>query len=490
MIVARVITFYLSNLSIFCQPPTIQYSGFNHTMKFLEARLGYQYQQVPWIRRSGCIYPLDQKLVIGTYPIISHFHFFANPPEIGIHTKDTAMDSFSSFLADLLVDDAIGSVDVDQISIVHDAQRLPSTSLINMNRRAMGMKDFHDPIFFKKERKDKNRWEEGLVLTSGSCPKLAVQDPASTTKAAKTSRPGLGSKQRSSASMLPKPTRQSFPGSPSPNVLPTRRSEGLRNSHRWTSCPTSMSCDVNEEEVTSPQAKNGGSAASKSMTRRSCLKLAVQYPASTTKAAARSRPGLGNKQRSDLMLLRPTRRSFPGSPTPEDLPTRRSEGLRNSHRWSSCPASLTCYVNEEEEVTSSQAKNGATASMSTTTRADRRTFSRHLVKDSKLAMPTRRHISPTKEERSSAMDDTSVCSAESDRPEINKGSRYSLLQNGQRQSDLALVMPRRGVGLISNLEHCWQTSGANKEFDEDQISCLVSRALSLLNEELSVGPNY
>ena len=150
------------------------------------------------------------------------------------------MDSLSSFLADLRAD-VTESLDVNHISIVHDAPRSPSTTLINMNRRAMGMEDFHPPIFLKKERKEKNRWEEeeGLVRNSRRYPELAVEDPASTTKPAR--RPGLGSRQCSD-SMLLKPRRQ--PSSPnSPTQLTHESLAGAgnisartpRNMRRWTS---------------------------------------------------------------------------------------------------------------------------------------------------------------------------------------------------------------------------------------------------------------
>jgi hypothetical protein len=154
------------------------------------------------------------------------------------------MDSLSSFLDDLFSSDyVIGSLgDVDHISIVHDDLRLPSTSLINMNRRTMGMEDFHEPMFFKKEEKKKNRWEEELVRTTRSCPKLAVQDLASTTKAAE---------------RLLRPSRQKLPASPNSPAQELLMSEGLggrtatRNLQRPTS--SSMSCCVNEE-IASPQA--------------------------------------------------------------------------------------------------------------------------------------------------------------------------------------------------------------------------------------------
>jgi hypothetical protein len=112
-------------------------------------------------------------------------------------------------------------LDVDNISIVHDAPRLPSTTLINMNRRAMGMEELHGPRFLKKERKEEKtpcRWEEGrgLLVRTRSCKKLKVQkqqDLVSTTKPAR--RPGLGSRQCSD-SMLLRPRRQPWTSSPKP----------------------------------------------------------------------------------------------------------------------------------------------------------------------------------------------------------------------------------------------------------------------------------
>jgi hypothetical protein len=171
------------------------------------------------------------------------------------------MDSFSSFL----FADVIGSLDVDRISIIHDAPRLPSTSLLNMNRRAMGMKDFHQPIFSEKgERKEKNRWEvEGLFVRTRSCPDLAVQDPASAMKSAR--RPSLRSRQCSDSVLL-SPRRKPSWDSPT-KLLTSEDLEGTRtatrgNMHRWTSSSTSCV----KEEGTSPQVN--GSAASKSTTRK------------------------------------------------------------------------------------------------------------------------------------------------------------------------------------------------------------------------------
>jgi hypothetical protein len=221
------------------------------------------------------------------YPL-GHITFFK---PIGIQTKETTMDSLSSFLFDLRAD-VIGSLDVDHISIIHDAPRLPSTSLINMNRRAMGMDDFQQPIFLKKERKEKNRWEvEGLLVRTKSCPDLAVQDPVSTTKSSR--RPGLGSRQCSD-SMLLRPRRQpDFP-----TELLTSEGIGGRtatrgHTHRWSSSITSCVSCV-KEEVALPQANRA--AASKSMTRE-------------------DRRTLMTRHLSDSNLVMPTR--CPTSPTKE-----------------------------------------------------------------------------------------------------------------------------------------------------------------------------
>ena len=205
------------------------------------------------------------------------------------------MDSLSSFLADLCAD-VIGSLDVDNISIVHDAPRSPSITLINMNRRAMGMEDFHQPIFLKNERKEKNRWEEeeGPVRNSSrSCPELAVQDPASNTKPAR--RPGLGSRQCSD-SMLLRPRRQ--PSSPNSPTQPTREGLGggniltaTRNMRRWAS--SSSMCCV-KEEVMLPQL-NGASTSKpmncpdrRRLTRHlsdSMLAMPRRFPITTKKEA-------------------------------------------------------------------------------------------------------------------------------------------------------------------------------------------------------------
>jgi hypothetical protein len=183
-------------------------------------------------------------------------------------------------------------------------------------------------------------------------------------------------------------------------------------------------------------------------TRRCGPKLAIQDLASTKKPVIR--PGLGRKQYSDSMLVRPRRQpSSPNSPTAQLLTT--SEGLggrttetQNIHRWAS--SSMSCV----NEVIMSPQAHGTAASKSTT-REDRRTLTRNLS-DSMLAMP-RRQISPRKKD------------AESGFPEINKGSRYSLLQ--KQLSDSALVKPRRGsIGLLP----LQQT--AIEELEEDDISLL------------------
>jgi hypothetical protein len=173
----------------------------------------------------------------------------------------------SSFLVDLLAE-VIGDVDVGDVSIVHDAPRLPSESLRNINRRAMGMADSHGPICLKTERKEKkNRWE-GLV---GAVPKLAFQDPASTKKPI--TKPGLGRRQCSD-SMLLRPTRRpSSPNSPTRQLGGVLTSEGLgggrtartRNLHQWGS--SSVSCLLNEEVTPPQQGATNGAAASKFMTR-------------------------------------------------------------------------------------------------------------------------------------------------------------------------------------------------------------------------------
>jgi hypothetical protein len=284
------------------------------------------------------------------------------------------MESLSSFLVDLLANHAIGSLDVDHISIVQDTPRLPSKSLINMNRRAMGMlEDFQEELIFsKKDRKEKNRWEAGLVLTTSSVINLAVQDPASPR------RPGLGSKARSD-SMLMRPRRQ--PGAASPDSSPILQQlltnedlsgkSATRNKNRWTSTSMPPSCCVNEEVTMSPQAENGGVTASKK-----------------------------------AMM----------------------------------------------------------------TRAD--------LKDSRLAMPTRCPAVPSLQKGEISSDLDKACSAASGRPaEIrNKGGRYSLLQ--KRQSDSALVKPRRrGDRLLLPLQ---QT--AIQEWEEDELCLLMKRALTLMKE--------
>jgi hypothetical protein len=189
----------------------------------------------------------------------------------------------SSFLVNLLAE-VIGDVDIGDVSIVHDAPRLPSESLRNINRRAMGMEDSHGPICLKTERKErKNRWE-GLV---GAVPKLAFQQDSASTKKPAT-RPGLGRRQCSD-SMLLRPTRRPF----SPRQ-----------------CSDSM--------LMSP-------------TRR---------PSSTRQCSSDS-----------MLLLSPTRRpSSPNSPTRQLLTS--GEGLgggrtatRNLHQWGS--SSVSCVLNEE-----------------------------------------------------------------------------------------------------------------------------------------------
>jgi hypothetical protein len=192
-------------------------------------------------------------------------------------------------------------------------------------------------------------------------------------------------------------------------------------------------------------------------TKRSGPTLTVQDPATTKKPARR--PGLGNKQYSDSMLVRPRRRPpSPNSPKPlltsKDLLGGRI-ATRNLHRWAS--SSMSCV---NEAITSPRA-DGAAASKPMT-REDRRTLTRHLS-DSMLAMP-RRLMSPRKEKVSSDVDEAAACGAESGRPEINKGSRYRFLQ--KQQSDSALVKPRRGFRLLP----LQQT--AIKEMEEDEISLL------------------
>ena len=189
-------------------------------------------------------------------------------------------------------------------------------------------------------------------------------------------------------------------------------------------------------------------------TRRSGPKVAVQDPASTKKPARR--PGLGSRQYSDSILVRPRRR--PPSPnSPTQLLTS-AGGLgggtatRNIHRWAS--SSMSCV---NDEVTSPHA-NGVAASKSMT-REDRRKLTQHLS-DSMLAMP-RRLISPKKEEASSDVDEAAVCDAESER---HKGSRCSLLR--KQLSDSALVKPRRGDRLLP-LQRT-----AIEELEEDNISLL------------------
>jgi hypothetical protein len=338
--------------------------------------------------------------------------------------------SLSSFLVDLLLVGVVGNVDAEDVSIVYDASRLPSESLVNKNRRAMGMEDFYAPTFLKKQtnEKKKNRWEGLLECTRRSNPTQVVRDPASSMKPAR--RPGLGSRASSESKLL-RPSRS--PSSPDSSKQP-RTSEGpggrneSRNIHRWAS--SSMSCVTIRSD-----------------------------PASTATPARR--PGLGSRQCSDSMLLRPRRRpSSPDSPT--HLLT--NEGLggktstRDKHRWKS---SSTSCINEE--VTSPQANAGATASKLIMTHEDRHTL---------LPPLWNSMLSPKMEEiRTSDVDEEdSVWSwrAESGlKEEKNKSGRYSLLQKQRSESTLVKNVDRRGVRRLLPFQPT-----AIEELEEDLVSLM------------------
>jgi hypothetical protein len=206
---------------------------------------------------------------------------------MGIHTKETAMDNGgSSFIVDLL---AGLSLDLDDVSIVHDASRLPSESLLNTNRRAVGMEDFHALIFLTKETREKqNRWEV-LNRTKKGDPKLEDLDPAFATNPAV--KPGFGNGD----STLLRPIRR--PSSPnSPGCLLT--SEGIGG------------------KITNPNTNDRRASSSISgETRRNYPKMAVPDSSSTTKPARWPCRSSGQSS-GDSTLLRPSRRpSSPNSPT-------------------------------------------------------------------------------------------------------------------------------------------------------------------------------
>jgi hypothetical protein len=310
---------------------------------------------------------------------------------IDIQSKNTTMDILSSFL----FDNVIGSLDVDRVLIIHDAPRLPSTRLINMNRRAMGMEDLHLPIFMKEERKYKNRWEvEGLLVRTRSCPDLAVEgDLASSTKSAR--RPSLRSRQCSD-SMLLRPRRQPSSCPDSPTELLT--CEGLEgrtvsrgNMHRWTSSFTSCV----DEKVTSTQAN--GATASISMTRE-------------------DRRTLMDRPLSDSNLVMPTR--CPITPTKKEvISSDVDEALVRGAEYGRHERKKNCTSFVKDEATSPQA-NGGEASMSMS-----------MTSDSNLVMPTRCPITLTKKESTSSdVDEALVRGAEYDPDEGKKTHPYDYLQ--------------------------------------------------------------
>jgi hypothetical protein len=168
-------------------------------------------------------------------------------------------NNLSYFLVGLLAsNNVIGSVDRDDVSIVHDASRLPSEGLVNMNRRAMGMKDFQSPIFLSQEGKEKrNRWEGNVRSGRRSGPaKLAVQDSPTTTKKKPSA---IALRRQGSSSKLQRPKRR--PASPnSPSAVLTIEGIGgrsaTRNMHRWGSSSAIMCCV--DEEVIMPAPKTTG----------------------------------------------------------------------------------------------------------------------------------------------------------------------------------------------------------------------------------------
>jgi hypothetical protein len=92
------------------------------------------------------------------YPVPQYPTSLSSTQPIGILTRETAIENnsiSSSHVVDLLANGVMGSVDIDHVSIVHDAPRLPSETLLNTNRRAMGMEDCHAPMVLKKETKAK-----------------------------------------------------------------------------------------------------------------------------------------------------------------------------------------------------------------------------------------------------------------------------------------------------------------------------------------------
>jgi hypothetical protein len=216
------------------------------------------------------------------------------------------MDSLSSFLAGV-----IGSADVNDVSIVHDAPRLPSESLVNMNRRAMGMEDFRAPVWLKKETREKQcRWE-GLDCTKRGG---QVQQDLVPYASKPAIRPGFASRGGSDSRLLRPIRRPSSPNSPTELLS----SEETRNIHRWA-----------------PE------------TRRGDPKLVVQDPASTTKPARRQ--GLD----SDSTLITPRRRpSSPNSPT--ELLASEDLGARIATQSSST------FCENEEGVSSPQASKSIT----------------------------------------------------------------------------------------------------------------------------------
>jgi hypothetical protein len=186
--------------------------------------------------------------------------------------------------------------------------------------------------------------------SSPNSPKpLADQDLASTTKPAR--RPGLGTREYSD-SMILRPRRQ-VPSPSSPmQLLTIEQSLAGRienqNMHRWAS--SSVSC----LDETVPTTQANGTADTKAMTREDRRTLSRRLldsmlsPKKEETTKPPGSPGLGSRQYSDSMLLRPRRQpSSPNSPmqlqTIEQGLAARIEN-RNIHPWAS--SSMSC-VNEE-----------------------------------------------------------------------------------------------------------------------------------------------
>jgi hypothetical protein len=457
----------------------------------------------------------------------------------------------SSFLGGLLAG-VVGSVDVANVSIVHDPSRLPSESLVNTHRRNMGMKeDFLVPTFLEKETKEKkNRWEGGLLECSRrSDPTLAVQYPAATKKP--DTRPGLGSRQCSDSMLLRPRRRPSSPNSPtelltiegiggnvatrdtdlmlltprrhpsSPNSpRKSRKSEGIggrnetQNMHRWAS--SSMSCVTTRrdprldpdspkkperrpglgsrvcsdsmllsprQQTLSPNSPKkarksegiGGRNETQNMHRwasssMSCVAARRDPrldPASTRKPP--TRPGLGSRQCSDSMLLRPRRRpSSPNSPT--ELLTIDGIGgkvaTRVIDRWESSSASCV-----NEELTPPQA-NGAAVSKP---QEDRRTLNPRLWNSM---------LSSEMEETTSDVDEEdSACSWSTE----SRG-RHSWILRKQLSESALVNAETRGVRLLLPFQPT-----AIEELEEDVMSRLIidsGEAKPLSSSQIGVSAEH